>query len=94
MLLDKMQPEAIANYEDCINGLRPGYRDVGVRKMSHSWTANAIGICDICGADVELYDGYMGACQCPKCGQWYNMAGQQLVPPEQWEEPLEPEDYY
>lgn len=49
---------------------------------------NAHGICR-CGTDVELYDQYMGACQCPNCGQWYNLSGRELLPPEQWEEPME-----
>lgn len=39
-----------------------------------------------CGEVVELWDQYFGACQCPKCGQWYNLFGQELLPPEEWEE--------
>lgn len=37
-----------------------------------------------CGEHLNLTSDYMGACQCPKCGQWYNTAGQELLPPEQW----------
>jgi hypothetical protein len=48
-------------------------------------TDNAVGRC-VCGEEVELYDQYQGACQCPKCGQWYNMFGQSLVDPEYWED--------
>ena len=45
----------------------------------------ATGIC-ICGHTVELYDQYQGACQCENCGRWYNLFGQELLPPEYWEE--------
>lgn len=48
-------------------------------------TNNAMGKC-VCGETVELYDQYLGACSCPKCGQWYNLFGQELVDPEYWEE--------
>ena len=50
------------------------------------------GICP-CGRKVYLDGpGYMGAVKCA-CGQWYNLFGQELLPPEEWEEPLyeEPE---
>lgn len=46
---------------------------------------NAHGTCT-CGADVELWDQYLGACQCPKCERWYNLFGQELLPPKRWEE--------
>ena len=46
---------------------------------------NAHGTC-ICGNEVELWDSYLGACQCEKCGRWYNLFGQELLPPENWEE--------
>jgi Zn finger protein HypA/HybF involved in hydrogenase expression len=47
-----------------------------------------------CGAAVILDrdDGYGIACD--KCGQLYNLGGQRLVPRDQWEEPIEPDDYY
>ena len=51
----------------------------------HTVTDNAMGKC-VCGETVELYNQYMGACSCPKCGQWYNLFGQGLVDPEYWEE--------
>lgn len=37
-----------------------------------------------CGQEVELYNQYYGACQCPNCGQWYNTGGQELIPPKEW----------
>ena len=94
ILFNEMTDCAIDNYKDCINGKHPELTDVGVRKNTHTWTEDAIGICDKCGAKVGLYDEYCGACQCEKCGQWYAMNGQQIYPPTMWEETIEPEDYY
>lgn len=51
---------------------------------SHRYCANATGVC-ACGTRIELWDEYMGACQCPKCESWYNLFGQELLPPSQWE---------
>ena len=48
-------------------------------------TDNALGKC-VCGKTVELYDQYQGACSCPKCGQWYNLFGQELIDPEYWDD--------
>ena len=39
-----------------------------------------------CGETVYLHDQHQAACQCPKCGRWYNLFGQELLPPEMWEE--------
>lgn len=46
---------------------------------------NASGTC-ICGNRVELWNEYNGACECEQCGRWYNLFGQELLPPEQWED--------
>ena len=54
-------------------------------EYKHSIRDNAHGTCE-CGNEVELYDEYYGACQCEKCGQWYNLFGQELNPPTYWEE--------
>ena len=40
----------------------------------------ATGVCK-CGLEIPLTDKYKGACQCPKCGQWYNVLGQELPTP-------------
>ena len=45
-------------------------------------TAN-VGECD-CGQTVVLMDRYLGACDCPGCGQWYNLSGQELNDPSTW----------
>lgn len=39
-----------------------------------------------CGENITLVNEYLGACSCPKCGQWYNLYGQELIDPEYWEE--------
>lgn len=52
---------------------------------------DAHGTCH-CGNEVYLHDMYYGACQCDQCGQWYNLSGQELRPPEDWEENLD-DDY-
>ena len=50
-----------------------------------SWyTEPAHGTC-VCGREVELYDEYYGSCRC-ECGRWYNLFGQELRPPEDWED--------
>ena len=37
-----------------------------------------------CGQEVELSNQYYGSCQCPNCGQWYSMSGNELLPPDRW----------
>lgn len=39
-----------------------------------------------CGTEFALTDEYMGACSCPNCGRWYNLFGQSLRNPSEWEE--------
>lgn len=48
-------------------------------------TEPASGTCR-CGESIELWDQYQGACECPKCGRWYNLFGQELLKPEYWED--------
>ena len=43
----------------------------------------AHGTC-VCGSEVYLYNQYMGACECENCGRWYNLFGQEIMPPEMW----------
>ena len=51
------------------------------------------GICPYCGHKINFCgSGYMGAFECA-CGQWYNMFGQELNPPEDWEESLEEDEF-
>ena len=52
----------------------------GIRNRTAS-----VGRCK-CGEKVVLMGLYMGACDCPSCGQWYNVSGQELKDPSEWEE--------
>ncbi len=56
-----------------------------VNEFQRIYTKPAVGRCE-CGAEVELRNQYMGACECSGCGRWYNLFGQELLPPEQWEQ--------
>ena len=48
------------------------------------YTEDARAVCE-CGKTIELYDQYLGACECPYCGLWHNLFGQTLKNPEHWE---------
>ena len=37
-----------------------------------------------CGSEVFLSGNYYGATEC-ECGRWYNIYGQELMPPENWD---------
>lgn len=43
----------------------------------------ATGVCK-CGNRITLQNEYMGACECPYCGRWYNLFGQELNHPDTW----------
>ena len=81
------------NYNRCISGEIPDLMDCGIITKEQSYLQHAVGICDHCGQEITLQDEFCGACQC-QCGQWYSINGQALLPPEQWQETIEPEDYY
>lgn len=85
--LSELSKEALQNYQDCINGKR-NLIDGGICKNNFSYTEPAIGICDKCGKEVSLIDSYCGATEC-ECGEWYNMCGQHLNPPEMWQEEID-----
>lgn len=63
---------------------RENYEEPYIHKDSYSWIEPAKAIC-YCGNEIYLDDEYMGACECPHCGRWYNMFGQELNRPEMWE---------
>ena len=54
-------------------------------EYSRDYWEPAHGTCS-CGNEVSLVNEYRGACQCSKCGRWYNLFGQMLKDPEYWEE--------
>lgn len=67
---------------------REHYNEPYIYTEKREWIEPAKGICH-CGETVYLTDEYMGACQCGNCGQWYNMFGQEINNPDEWED-----DYY
>ena len=83
-LFDSMTKEAIANYHRCVEDTEK-FLSPYVKTIKYRWVEPAIGEC-YCGEEVVLESQYMGACQCSKCGQWYNIYGQSLIPPEYWED--------
>ena len=54
-----------------------------IEKNTRRYRNPASGICK-CGERIDLYNEYMGACECPCCGQWWNLFGQELNNPETW----------
>ena len=54
-----------------------------VKKHVRRYRNPASGICN-CGERIDLRNEYLGACECPNCGQWWNMFGQELNNPETW----------
>ena len=83
--LYELPPEAKNNYDWCMAHPEKFERWNKHTEIRRSYTENASGDC-ICGNRVELYDQYMGACECQNCGRWYNLFGQELLPPEHWED--------
>lgn len=67
----KAHPERYRRYNEVVSYTR-------------TWMEPASGTCG-CGNRVYLENSYLGACQCGCCGQWYNLFGQELLPPEMWE---------
>ena len=53
-----------------------------------TFTAPAVASCH-CGSKVTLENQYQGACECPECGRWYNLFGQELIDPEGWDDAYE-----
>ena len=72
------------NYQWCINNASEfeTYNYISRRRQVTSTPAH--GHCE-CGREVYLYNQYLGACEC-ECGRWYNLFGQELNPPQYWEE--------
>lgn len=71
------------NYEFAMNHPEKFERYNEVVMFTGEYKEDASGICE-CGERIELFDEYMGACECPYCGLWYNMFGQELKHPDEW----------
>lgn len=88
----EMPDEARENYRWCMEHPEKFSRWNEIERTESTYREPGHGTC-ICGTEVELYDQYYGACQCPNCGRWYNLFGQSLVAPEHWESDPADEEY-
>lgn len=92
-LLEGLNPAAYENRLRCMMHPEQFVRFNKVIRHDRRVKDFAHGTCS-CGNEVELIDHYLGACQCGKCGKWYNLFGQELLPPDQWGGDSHDEDYY
>ena len=83
VLIDEKNEAARSNYEHCLANPQKFNRFNKVVRFSNTYTEPASGVCE-CGERVSLVNEYMGACECPNCGRWYNLFGQSLKPPREW----------
>ena len=92
VFMDEMTECAKKNLEYCMTHPDEFETWNEVRRDVYTYTEPAHGTCT-CGNEVYLYDEYYGACECQKCGRWYNMFGQELLHPSYWETDPADEDY-
>ena len=84
--IDFKCPEAKENYEYAMSHPEEyPYCFNKLIKSTRTYMNPAHGKCS-CGTEVYLENQYRGACECPTCGRWYNLFGQQLIDPEGWED--------
>lgn len=72
---------------------REHYEEPCVVEETWYWTEPAHAICE-CGTEIILEDEFLGTCQCPVCGRWYNMFGQEVLDPEEYEEDLDDAEWF
>lgn len=82
-LLPNIPEAARTNWKRCVVHPERFFRYGRVIRHEHHWREPNTGTCH-CGQKMELINEYMGACECPKCGQWYNLFGQELRPLNEW----------
>lgn len=84
LLVSGMSDCALRNYYTCLNS--PTLFD-GPKFTIDERTVvdDPVAECH-CGEHFTLVSSYLGACMCPKCGQWYNAFGQMLLDPSEWED--------
>ena len=84
---EKMHEPAKQNYERCLKA-GPEHFPVAFKEVERTvrrWREPNSGVCD-CGNRIELYNEYLGGCECPHCGRWWNLFGQALKNPEEWKD--------
>jgi hypothetical protein len=80
--LEEMLPAGRENLQFCRQMVKGGrIRALGVQKRTHSYVEPGIIECR-CGQHVTLEHHDYSACS--KCGQHFNLFGQELKPPQQW----------
>ena len=89
--INSLPKEAQKNYFMCISS--PDRFSKHIAHYTRKWREPARAICK-CGKEIFLENEFMGACSCPYCDRWYNMFGQELNPPELWEDDEDDEDYW
>lgn len=82
-LLPGVPAVAHENIDECMKHPERFARWNKVIKTESEYRTDAIGICE-CGNSIRLHDQFLGTCQCDVCYRWYNLFGQELLPPEQW----------
>ena len=85
VLLNEMTKAAVDNYHWCLEHPEEFKHFNELFTWTERHHENANGVCS-CGKRIELWDEYMGACECPHCGKWYNLFGQELKNPKYWSE--------
>lgn len=89
VMIDEDNIGAKENYEWCLAHKERFVRAGEVIVYRWSYRENNSGICN-CGNKIELYNEYLGGCECPHCGQWWNLFGQELTDPSTW---VDEDDY-
>lgn len=84
-----MLPEAQKNLDNCING-KFRVKDMGVNSYLNSYVTPAVGRC-VCSRTVSLSDPLDNEC---KCGRWFNMGGQEVIPSHLCDDHGNPHDGY
>lgn len=83
-LLPGTNEVAKRNYEEALkHPERYPYAFNEVEKRTVRNRHPATGVCK-CGERIELFNDYMGARECPNCGQWWNLFGQELNDVSTW----------
>ena len=83
-LLPGLQAPAIRNYKYAISHPEKyPYLFNYIEKRTCRHRNPATGVCK-CGERIELYNDYMGARECPNCGQWWNLFGEELNDVSTW----------
>ena len=75
--------EAEKNYKECMAHPERFETFAKVTKYVNHYKEPAHGTC-VCGEEVYLFNQYLGGCECPNCGKWYNLFGQEMNHPSTW----------